>query len=288
MAMSIKVINEYRLNLASPQANEIYESIVRRMKDPAILEYAGRRLFRARIFPIPAKGDVRVKLSYSQSLTYDAGLYTYRYPLSTNKYSPKPLESLVIKLDLRSERAVKSVYSPTHKLDVDKKDDHHAVAGFEASHATPDKDFVCYYTVSEKDLGISAVSYRRVAEDGFFLLLVAPELSVADRKPIPKDVAFVFDTSGSMAQGRKIDQARRALRFCLESLRSEDRFAIVDFSTTARSFRSKLVPVDPKTDRPSRVRFEVETDTAGRVVAKRRVTAGGTVLGEVRRHTAGS
>jgi len=51
---------------------------------------------------------------------------------------------------------------------------------------------------------------------------------------------------------------------------------------------SNVLPVDPKTDRPSRVRFEVETDTAGRVVAKRRVTAGGTVLGEVRRHTAGS
>lgn len=44
---------------------------------------------------------------------------------------------------------------------------------------------------------------------------------------------------------------------------------------------SNVLPIDPKTGRPSRVRFEIERDAQGRAVAKRRVTAGGTVLNEV-------
>jgi large subunit ribosomal protein L24 len=44
---------------------------------------------------------------------------------------------------------------------------------------------------------------------------------------------------------------------------------------------SNLLPVDPKTGRGSRVKFEIEKDARGRVAAKRRVTSGGTTLNEV-------
>ena len=39
-------------------ARAIYEGIVRRRRDPGLLEYVGRGLFRARVFPIPPRGDV--------------------------------------------------------------------------------------------------------------------------------------------------------------------------------------------------------------------------------------
>ena len=48
---------------------------------------------------------------------------------------------------------------------------------------------------------------------------------------------------------------------------------------------SKVLPLDPKTNRPARVRFEVERDGSGKVTAKRRVTVNGTVLGQVSRST---
>jgi len=44
---------------------------------------------------------------------------------------------------------------------------------------------------------------------------------------------------------------------------------------------SNVLPVDPKTNRGSRVHFEVEHDKNGRVISKKRVTLGGTVLNEV-------
>ena len=45
-----------------------------------------------------------------------------------------------------------------------------------------------------------------------------------------KDVAFVLDTSGSMA-GKKLDQAKKALLFCIANLNDGDRFDIIRFST---------------------------------------------------------
>ena len=46
---------------------------------------------------------------------------------------------------------------------------------------------------------------------------------------------------------------------------------------------SNVLPVDPKTGRGARVRFETDCDTSGKVTAKRRVTVGGTVLGDLSR-----
>ena len=48
---------------------------------------------------------------------------------------------------------------------------------------------------------------------------------------------------------------------------------------------SNVMPVDPKTGRGTRVRFEVERDEHGKVVAKRRVSIGGSVLSDVTRAT---
>ena len=46
---------------------------------------------------------------------------------------------------------------------------------------------------------------------------------------------------------------------------------------------SNVMPIDPATGKPTRVRFKT-TLSGGRVVAKQRVSTKGTVLGEVKRH----
>jgi Ca-activated chloride channel family protein len=61
---------------------------------------------------------------------------------------------------------------------------------------------------------------------------------------VQKDVVFVLDTSGSMSEGGKLDQAKRALEFCLRNLNRGDRFEVIRFSTEAESFFQKLVPAD--------------------------------------------
>ena len=73
--------------LGRDEARAIYEDIVRRQRDPALLEYVGRGAFQASIFPIPPGGQRRIELTYSQVLPQTAGLVHYRYPLNTEKFS---------------------------------------------------------------------------------------------------------------------------------------------------------------------------------------------------------
>ena len=65
-------------------------------------------------------------------------------------------------------------------------------------------------------------------------------MDVKEKQVVLKDVAFVLDTSGSMA-GKKLEQAKKALQFCVENLNDGDRFEIVRFSTEVEPLFDKLV-----------------------------------------------
>src|SRR5205823_5182068 len=52
--------------LKKEEARRIYEEIVRTKRDPALLEYMGRGLFRTSVFPIPAGADRKITLRYTQ------------------------------------------------------------------------------------------------------------------------------------------------------------------------------------------------------------------------------
>ena len=84
--------------LRADKARQIYEDIVRKMRDPALLEYAGRDLFKVRIFPIEPRSRKPIKVSYTELLRSDAGTVTYSYPLSTEKFSARPIKSLSVKV----------------------------------------------------------------------------------------------------------------------------------------------------------------------------------------------
>ena len=67
--------------LEKNKARKIYEDIIRRKIDPALLEYINNNLFSAKIFPIPAKKDRKIVLEYSSLLKLDGDLVQFSYPL---------------------------------------------------------------------------------------------------------------------------------------------------------------------------------------------------------------
>ncbi len=231
------------------QARQIYEDIVRRQRDPALLEYMGRGAFQARIFPIPPHTEKRVEIGYTQILKSENGLVKYVYPLSTEKFSPQPVGSVSINVDLKSSQALKAIYSPLHNISVARDGDYRAQIGYEASNVTPDRDFVLYYSISSDDIGATLFTYKPDAKgDGFFVLLVTPKVQVEQQKVVAKDVILVLDTSGSM-QGEKIVQARNALKFVLNQLQPNDRFNVVTFATGLVSYApGKLVSANERGD----------------------------------------
>jgi Ca-activated chloride channel family protein len=232
--------------LKKEQAREIYDRIVNRQRDPALLEYVGCDLFQASIFPIPPNGDTRIQLAYEQLLERDAGLTEVVYPLRTTRPDARPIGELVLDIALKSDVPLKSIYSPTHDVDTVRKSDQEARVGFEGKGVAADRDFVLYYATSEGEFGANLIAHRQRSEDGFFLVLLAPKTGFGEEELPAKDIVFVFDTSGSMA-GDKIDQARRALVFCLDNLAEGDRFNVITFATSLREFSDGLVKADGDT-----------------------------------------
>jgi Ca-activated chloride channel family protein len=228
--------------LPAEKARQIYEEIVRKMRDPALLEYAGRDLFKVRIFPIEPRSRKPIKISYSELLRSDAGTVTYSYPLSTEKFSAQPIKSLSVKVEVKSEQPLASIYSPSHKVEIKRDGANRAVIGYESKDEKPETDFQLVYNSEARDVGLSLITHKPAGEDGYFLILAAPTVA-KETKPAPKDVVFVVDTSGSMA-GAKLQQAKKALEFCVENLNGEDRFEIVRFSTEAEPLFGKLVDAD--------------------------------------------
>src|SRR5215212_1843272 len=230
--------------LPADKARSIYEDIVRRSKDPALLEYVGRDTFKVRIFPIEASGKKRVKIQYTQLLKSDTGLVEYTYPLNTEKFSARPLQSVSVKVNLETGDALKSVYCPTHNVEIKREGGKRAVVGFEDRNVRPDTDFKLVYSrEAQKDVAVSLMTYRNSPDDGYFLLLASPGMEVKQAKAQPKDICLVLDTSGSMA-GKKMEQAKKALAFCLANLNEGDRFDIVRFSTEADGLFDELKPAN--------------------------------------------
>jgi Ca-activated chloride channel family protein len=232
--------------LERDEARRIYEDIVRRRRDPALLEYVGRDAFQASIYPIPPGGERRIELEYSQVLEIDNGLVEYVYPLNTEKFSPRPLEEVTVNVTIRSNEPLKAIYCSSHDVEIVRRGDHNALVGYEEYDVKPDRDFVLYYTVSPEDVGVNLLSYKpERGSEGFFVLLAAPRVEVDTRQVIAKDVILVLDVSGSM-RGDKIEQAKEALDFVLDNLHDEDRFNIIAFSTSTRHYARDLVWADER------------------------------------------
>ena len=226
--------------LDAEEARRIYDDIVRNLRDPALLEYVGEGAVQASVFPIPPGEDRRIEIEYGEIIPVAEGLSRYRYPLNTERFSAQPLEEVSVRVEVETGEPLRAVYSPSHDVAVDRPDDFHFAAGFEASDVRPDTDFELFWSVSPDSIGTSVVSYVDEATgEGHFLLLAAPGI---DEKTeiVAKDVIVVLDTSGSM-EGEKIVQAREALLYVLGHLNPEDRFNIVEFSTGAREYARELV-----------------------------------------------
>lgn len=214
--------------LKADKAKAIYEEIVRKMKDPALLEYAGRELYKVRIFPIEPHENKRLNLTYTQLLREDQGLVEYSLPLETDtKGSTKAPLSIRVQIDSRTP--LKTIYSPSHAVDIKREGERKAVLGYESNSPGEARQFQVFFARQNEDIGVQLLAHKD-GEEGHFLLFLSPGLWQDKSKVTPKDVVFVVDTSGSMA-GKKIEQARKALEFCVDNLNDKDRFEIIRFST---------------------------------------------------------
>ena len=233
--------------LPKDEARRIYEEIVRQSQDPALLEYMGRGLFRTSVFPVPPGAERKVEIRYTQLLKQRDGLVDFSLPLGHSKHSTKPIKTLNLTLRVTATEAIKNIYSPSHEVKITRPDSTHAVCKATLTNVHAADDFRLLYGTERGPVGMNLISYRPdKKQDGYFLLLAAPEIKAADAKPVAKTIVFVVDRSGSMS-GEKFEQARRALRFVLDRLQPGDTFNIVAYDSDVEAFRPELQRADAET-----------------------------------------
>jgi Ca-activated chloride channel family protein len=227
------------------QARQIYEEIVRRQRDPALVEWMGHGLLRTRIFPFGAGEERRVVTRFQVVAEREGDALRVDYfragprsevlgPRENPRTSdPGPRTSFV--LTYSPDATLGDPYSPTHELDVTRE------GGRRRVEVRGNARDVTLLLPLRRDgqTSVSVIQHAPGNEDGFALITVSPSRTMRG-STTPRDVTLVLDVSGSMS-GRKLEQAKAAGRQVLETLRPQDRFRIIDFSTDVRTFRDDFV-----------------------------------------------
>ena len=222
------------------ESRRLYRDSARYGGNRAILEHDGTRAFVVEVPRIPANGERHIQFEYSQIVRADSDLAKYTYPLSLAKSASGPIENLLLEMEIESDDALRTMYSPSHEVTINRKDDRHVHVSYAGSGVDPDDDFLCYYSVSDENFGITLLTHRADGkEDGYFMLLVSPKYEVKQTEIVEKDFIFVLDQSGSMA-GRKVEQAKEALRYCVQNLNDSDRFNLILFNEDITSLADRL------------------------------------------------
>jgi len=238
------------------EAAEIYRNIVRSLRDPALLEYAGYGIFKARIFPIEPQNERKIEFSYAQILEYQQKDFKFTFPI--RQIGMENTENFYLSLTIQEQNTIGNIFSPSHTIKIDHSRPKTARVTLEEKGT--DRDFVLYYSVSQEQIHHTLISFRpRTDRNGFFILLLNPNQEISTPNRISKDVIFVMDVSGSM-QGEKIRQAQQALKFCVESLHPEDRFDIITFSSTLNYFQGQWV--NAREDAKTNARYFIDNLSA--------------------------
>src|SRR5438477_871212 len=209
------------------QARAIYEEIVRRKRDPALIELAGHGLLRARVFPIGAGETRKITLRYTQMLDRVGDAWRFRYTAGTGAGAAA---SSSFRMQVDSAARFGEPYSPTHRLSASRRDDRIELTLADSSTRG---DLELFLPLARILVGMSLVASQPVGEDGFFMLLLAP--GRVEAPSMHRDLVAVLDVSGSMS-GDKLDQAKAALVQLLGTLRSGDRFRVVTFGGSVRRY----------------------------------------------------
>ncbi len=228
--------------LSRDEARRIYENIVRSLRDPGLVEFAGLNLIKTSVFPVAAGGTQKIRLTYEQVLSADGNRVDYILP-RTESLERNGI-SWSIKVDVASKAPISTFYSPSHELVVERKSPGAATIAVTTA-ADPGSFRLSYITETKPGQGVSAsmMAYPdpKVSEQGGYMLLIAgvPELPT-DRPTLQREVTVVIDRSGSM-RGEKMDQAKAAALMVIEALNDGESFNIIDYSDTIASFSEKPV-----------------------------------------------
>jgi Ca-activated chloride channel family protein len=227
--------------LRKEEARAVYDSIVAKTRDPALLEFIGYNLVRSSVFPIEANGTQTVRLVFEHLLPSAGNRVDYVLPRSEALDYNVPW---TISMTMKFKRPIATVYSPSHRIELTRGSEYQMTARVAGNAGTEPGAFRLSCLLRNTDMSASMFAYPDPRVGGGYFLLLA---SLADRPPgdkngetIKRDVILVLDHSGSMAGG-KMEQVRKAALQVIAGLAEGEAFNIVSYNDQVDSFSPRPV-----------------------------------------------
>lgn len=249
--------------LPKEEAKRIYESLVSRIRDPALVEFIGYNLIRSSVFPIEARGRQKVRLTYEHLLEVDGRRVDYVLPRTESLQYAVPWS---VTARLKAQRPISTIYSASHKLELERLSEREVRIQIRADACREPGPFRLSYLLQEDGVTASMFAYPdRKVGGGYFLLLAGLPATMTPEPQavaLKREVTLVLDRSGSM-RNEKIQQVKEAALQVLAGLRSGEAFNVILYSNTVERFSPKPVLKSEATETAARKYIEGITATGG-------------------------
>lgn len=249
------------------QARKEYEAAKKAGKKASLVNQQRANLFTTAIANIAPGETVTVEIEYQQSLSYDEGVFSLRFPLTmTPRYIPgvptgdrkgsgwaadttevadaslitppfvtrSDNHKVTLQASINAGMPLDFVASRYHPINVDKQDEIYRLS-FADSDVPMDHDLeLIWRPVASSAPRAYVFSEDHDGNTHLLLMLVPPDDATATVVDVPRELILVIDTSGSM-HGTSIQQARQAVLLALAGLRPSDRFNVIQFNSVTHA-----------------------------------------------------
>ena len=155
-----------------------------------------------------------------------------------------PVNPIAITVHLQAGFPLGEVKSHHHAIKVESPDNTTRIIKLADAPVAADRDFELTWKPAAEAAPSVGLFREHVGDADYLLAFVTPPaVEQAERKPLPREVVFVIDNSGSMG-GTSIVQAKASLSYALGRLQPTDRFNVIRFDDTMDVLFPTSVPAD--------------------------------------------
>jgi tetratricopeptide (TPR) repeat protein len=217
----------------------VFETIVRKQRDPALLEWVDGHTFKIRVFPLEGRQEKRIILSYTQKLPAAYGRTQYRFPAG-HSLGAVAAWSLHVRVKGGAGLGWSSDSHPTLlKAGLEGGD---LVLDGEVKLARLDRDLRLDLVENKADVEADATRFSTANQDGarYLLLRHRPLLTGEARRP-PHGWVFLVETAGDRDPLLARTQIE-IVRALLGRAGPEDAFAVLTCANRVEAFQTDLRP----------------------------------------------
>ncbi|GLX76997.1 marine proteobacterial sortase target protein [Thalassotalea insulae] len=235
------------------QAKRAYIKAKQSGQKASLVEQQRPNLFTNKIANIPPQTKVEVTLKLISTVSYQDGKFNLALPLAmTSRYQAKdaalsPAETASeffnitdsslttsqasIQVELNAGVAITHIVSNSHRINSQALNNHfsHYQISLDKPQVKADRQFQLQWQLNADEQPQVTSFSEQIAGDYYTLLTFLPPTHQS-AQPLPRDLIFIIDTSGSM-QGGSINQAKASLQQALSLLTPQDSFNIIAFNS---------------------------------------------------------